>query len=186
MASQEKLATEIMQRRSAASRKFAVSDPRRRDQIRRAAGNGYAAVPLKGLAVAAALGVAEQTWHKRKSGERGSPLSHACEAAYLAASEARTLEDAGIVSAMIDATLKSVAMWPALQDKPTRELCEMLEDTYDEETVIQGQLDVMQGRRRAGKRVDLEAERALWTRQATLSERCMAILDLLAERSDYH
>lgn len=181
-----KMQTSNAKRRSEATRNLAESDPRTRDQLRRAASDGYAVVPAKGLAVAAVLGVAEQTWHKRKAGERGSPLSHACEAAYLAAVEGRTLEDAGIVSAMIDATLKSVAMWPALQDKSTAELCEMLEDTYDEETIIQGQLDVMQGRRRAGKRVDLEAERALWTRQATLSERSMAILDLLAERSDYH
>lgn len=182
-----KIAAEPKGRERKATRTLAESDPRTRDRLKRAAASGYDAVPAKGLAVARVLGVAEQTWHKRKAGERGSPLSHACEATYVAACEGRTLEDAGIVSAMIDATLKSVAMWPVLQELTTTELCELLEATYDEETVIQGQLDVMQGRRRAGKqRVNLEEERALWTRQAMLSERCMAILDLLAERPDYH
>lgn len=166
-------------------RKVAESDPRTRDALRVAAGDGYDAIPGKDEVKARVVRVSAKTWSKREQGIRSSPLSRACEATYEAALEAHSLEEAGLVSAYIDATLKSVAMWPALQNLPTPELVALLNETYRRETEIQGELDVLQMRRAQGLRVCVETERRHWTEQAALSERMMAVLDILADRPDY-
>lgn len=166
-------------------RKLAERAPQTRDRLWQVAGIGYDAIPGKDARKARAVEVADRTWSKREAGERSSPLSRACEAVYCAAEEARSLEEAGLVSAFIDATLKSIAMWPALQKLTTPELVALKRATYQAETEIQGRLDVMQMKRSLGQRVDVAEERAAWTEQAALSERMMALLDLLAERPDY-
>lgn len=168
-----------------APRKIAVSDPRTRDGLWEAAGEGYDAIPGKDARKAKAVGVSAQTWSKREAGQRSSPLSRALEATYEAAVEARCLEAAEMVSAYIDATCKSVCMWPELQKKQTRELVAIKAETYRRETEIQGQLDVLQMRSAQGLPVCAETERRLWTEQAALSERMMAVLDVLADRPDY-
>lgn len=167
------------------ARSLAERDPRTRDELWEAAGEGYGAIRVKGSVAASALGVDARTWSKRKAGQRSSPLSRACEATYEAALEERALGEAGIVAAYVDATLKSVAMWPALQALTTPELDALLNETYRRETEIQGELDLLQMKRAQRLRVCVETERRLWTEQAALSERAMAILDILEERPDY-
>lgn len=159
--------------------------PVERDRLQRVAGASWRTVEGKRERIADALEVDPSQVTRRKDGMHPSRLSRACEAVYVAALESRKLEEAGIVSAFVDATLKSVAMRPTLEHLTTPELVRLLEDTYDEETMIEGQLNVLQRRRSAGKTVDVNKERDLWTRQAAFSERAMAILDILADRPDY-
>lgn len=172
-------------KQGAPARKLAVSDPRTRDALLVVAGEAYDAIPGKDERKARAAGVSAQTWGKREQGQRSSPLSRACEGVYLAGLEAHSLEEAALVSAYVDATLKSVAMWPALKALTTPDLVALMSETYQRETQIGGELDVLQMRRASGKRVDVDTERRLWTEQAALSERMMALLDVLSERPDY-
>lgn len=173
------------ERTQKATRKGAEVSPKLRDRARLAAGWGWSVVPGKRQNVAKVLGVNPSNVSRRADGQHNSALSRACEAAVLAAQEGTTLEEAGMVSAFIDATLKAVTMWPALDRLTTPELAKLLEETYERETQIGGELDVMQMRRACGQRVNVAEERRLWTEQATVSERAMAILDLLHERPDY-
>jgi len=159
--------------------------PRMRDRMRSVASIGYKTVDRKQEAVARDLGIDRRTWGKQTTGDSNSPLAAALEAVYLAALEAKDLNEADIVASFADALIKSIALRPMLERLSTEALVALLEDSYDHETVVQGQLDVLQGRRRARKRVDLNEERGLWARHAMYSERCMAILDVLDDRPDY-
>lgn len=171
--------------KAAGARSLSERDPRTRDELREAAGEGYDLIPVKGAVAARLAGVAEGTWHKQRAGQRASKLSRACEAVYEAALEAQSFEEAGYSAAYADATLKSVAMRPVLEKLTTPELDALLSDTYRRETEIQGQLDVLQMRRAQGLPVGVETERRLWAEQAALSERAMCILDLLEDRPGY-
>jgi hypothetical protein len=146
----------------------------KRDQIRRAAGATYEAIPTSGKKMARALDVDPSAITHRKQGRRASALSRFCEEAY-------KLERAGISAAYLVATVNAVAMWPELEKLSTPDLERLLAEELEAEQEANGHADREEVKHWRGK-TDLEAMRRTHLEQAARSERIIAIADILTER----
>lgn len=147
-----------------------------RDKVRRAAGATYDAMPFSGKKMADALGVHHTAVTHRKQGRRSTALSRFCEEAY-------KLERAGISAAYLIATVQAVAMWPELERLSTSELESLLKQTLRDETRANSRCNDLDAEVLAGEPVDPEVLRAEHLRQAAKSERVVAIMDILMERT---
>ena len=164
---------------------LAKTDPRKRDEILVATGQGWSVIGLKASAAAGVFGWSETQESRIRSGQRSSAASYAAEAVYLAAQDARHAEAAGYSSAHIEVTLKSIAMWPELEKLTTEELHRELRRTIAaKETRANGECNNLEADYLDDDRVDLAAMRDAHTRQAAASERIVAITQVLTARGE--
>lgn len=166
-------------------RSLAKTDPRTRDRILTAVGRAWSANGLKASAAAKAFGWSESQESRIRSGQRASAASHAAEAVYLAAQDARRLEAAGFSSAHIEVLIKVVAMWPELDRLSTEELYQELRDTIRyQETRANGECNNLEADYIYGGHLNASALLHAYTLQAAATERAVAILQLIESRKE--
>lgn len=166
------------------TRKVAERFPRQRDAILEAVGQQRTAVGPKAEAVARALDHSRSHESRIRSGDRLSPTGRAALAAYAAAvEEGIPLQRAGYDAALIEVTIRSIAMWPELEKLTTEQLREELRrEIVRRETRANGVCNELEAAFLGEDNLDTGAMLEAHTQQATASTRIAAIAQVIAQR----
>lgn len=149
--------------------------------IAKAVGEARGSIPLKAGRVADIVGHSATQETRIRQGERMSATGRAAVAIYEAVMvEACPIEAAGQCSAIIEFTLRTIAMWPELERLSKPEwLAELRDEIARRETRANGKCNDLDAAFLAGDAPDLSAMLERHTEQGTASIRIAAILQLL-------
>lgn len=150
-----------------------------------AVGFARQSVPLKAERFAAVVGHSKSHESRIRSGDKLSATGRAAVAIYEAVKiEACPIEAAGYCAAIIEVTLRSIAMWPELEKLTTEELrAELKREVARRETRANGLCNDLDSAFLADEKMELAAMLDAHTQQATASTRIAAILQLLIQRN---